>query len=365
MKTRKDELLTIFLFCGFLTAMLLGCILLPKEEFSEKEKRYLEKAPAFTWENLSSGQLGEDIESYMADHLPGRDFLVGLNAYVDLWTGRQWGKDIYVFADDRLVEAPVKWEPSKAQKNMNMINQFADGLGRNVDLMLVPSAGWAAGEQEALYQDEAMIRDIYAMAGENLNTVNLLDTYRGRSDLYFKTDHHWNARGAYEGYQAYRQYLGKPWVSEEEFEIGTYGEFRGSTYSRSGLWLTPAEPLELWQGSENLTVTNDESSEPHPGVFYWERLEEADKYTVNLDGNHPLVRIENPNGQGKLLVIRDSYSNSLGTFLAESWETVVLVDLRYYKEPVSELAAREGFDDILVCYSIGNFMTDGNMVWLR
>ena len=70
-------------------------------------------------------------------------------------------------------------------------------------------------------------------------------------------------------------------------------------------------------------------------------------------------------GKGKLLVIRDSYANCLGTFLANSYETVVLVDLRYYKLAVSELLAQEEFDDILVCYSLGNFMTDTNMIWLR
>ena len=70
-------------------------------------------------------------------------------------------------------------------------------------------------------------------------------------------------------------------------------------------------------------------------------------------------------GKGKLLVIRDSYANCLGTFLAESYEEVVLVDLRYYKKPVSELLASEEFENVLVCYSIGNFMTDANIVWLR
>ena len=101
------------------------------------------------------------------------------------------------------------------------------------------------------------------------------------------------------------------------------------------------------------------------GVFYWERLEEADKYTVFLDGNHSLVRIHNPAAEGKLLVIRDSFSNCLGCFLAESYGEVVLVDLRYYKQPVSELADLEQFDSILVCYSIGNFLTDANILWLR
>ena len=96
-------------------------------------------------------------------------------------------------------------------------------------------------------------------------------------------------------------------------------------------------------------------------------LEELDKYTVYLDGNHSLVRIENPAaaGKGKLLVIRDSYANCMGTFLANSYESVVLVDLRYYKNPVSELLAAEEFTDVLVCYSLGNFMTDTNLIFLR
>ena len=44
---------------------------------------------------------------------------------------------------------------------------------------------------------------------------------------------------------------------------------------------------------------------------------------------------------------------------------MVLVDLRYYRQPVSELLAQEEFERVLVCYSIGNFLTDTNVVWLR
>ena len=103
----------------------------------------------------------------------------------------------------------------------------------------------------------------------------------------------------------------------------------------------------------------------HDSLFYRERLEELDKYTVFLNGNQPLVRIHNPEGQGKCLVIRDSYANCLGAFLANTYEEVVLVDLRYYKSPVSELVANEGFDDVLVCYSLYNFLSDANFPWLK
>ena len=141
--------------------------------------------------------------------------------------------------------------------------------------------------------------------------------------------------------------------------------FQGSTYSRSALWLTQPETIELWHGSDQLTVTNGETEGTHQGIFYMERLEEADKYTVFLDGNHSIVRVHNPEKEGKLLVIRDSYSNCLGGFLAESYGEVVLVDLRYYRSPVSQLVLEEGFDNVLVCYCCSNFLTDTNLMLLR
>ena len=161
------------------------------------------------------------------------------------------------------------------------------------------------------------------------------------------------------------QAVGKEGRKEQDFTITEAPGFQGSTYSRSALWLFPEETIELWHGSEQLTVTNAETEGTHEGIFYLERLEEADKYTVFLDGNHSLVRVHNPEKTGKVLVIRDSYSNCLGGFLAQSYGEVVLVDLRYYRQPISQLVMEEGFDDILVCYSCANFLTDTNLVLLK
>lgn len=362
MNAKKSERITVILFCGFLFVMILSYLLLPKEDFSENEKRYLSKAPALSWEAVSSGDWGDAAETYMADHIPGRDFFVGLNAYFDLYTGRQVAKDIVVLGD-RLVEDPEEFNIQTINKNMTYINGFAQNIGQSVDFIIVPSAGWAAGLED--YQDEAIIDYIYKSADSGLNTIDVLPVFDGNVDLYYKTDHHWNSTGAHEAYTAYMDAIEKEYRNAEDFDIEVCEGFQGSTYSRSALWLTPAEDLELWHGSNDLTVTNGETDDVHEGVFYRERLEEADKYTVYLDGNHSTVRIHNPNAEGKLLVIRDSYSNSLGCFLAESYEEVVLVDLRYYKQPISELVQQEHFNNILICYSIGNFLTDTNISWLR
>jgi len=357
---KKTDLVTALLFCGFLFAMTAMYLFLPKKDYSVQEKRYLAEAPDLSREAVLSGQWGEDAETYLADHMPGRDFFVGLNAYFDLLTGRQPAKDIRL-VEGRLVEAPASGD--RGETNLAAVNAFAVTVQRNVDLMLIPSAGWASGQEG--YRDDEVLRGLYDLSGESVTPVEVTDIYSGRPELYYRTDHHWTSQGAYLGYQAYVTSKGRDCRLEEDFRKETVEGFQGSTYSRSALWLTPGEKLELWQGSDDLTVTNGEAKEPHQGVFYRERLAEADKYTVFLDGNHSLVRVRNPEKTGKLLVIRDSFSNCLGAFLAESYGEVVLVDLRYYRQPVSKLVSEEDFDDILVCYSIGNFLTDANLSMLR
>ncbi len=372
MKTKKSDILICVIFFAFVFGMLGMYLLLPGQNFSEKEKRYLAESPQLTWETLLSGEFGQDVETYLADHIPGRDFFVGLASYYDLFSGRQVTKDVYTAEGDRLVEAPVVWNPSAAEKNMKAINAFAEAIGRPVDLMLVPSAGFILQDTvqglKDPYADDQIISDIYAMAGENVTCRDLVGVFanaENRQALYYRTDHHWTSFGAYTAYSAYMQMVDRTALGEDAFLKESYGGFYGSNYSRSGLWLTPGENVELWKTDTKFAVTNGESDAVHDGLFYPERLEELDKYTVYLDGNHSTVRIENPEGKGKLLVIRDSYANCLGTFLANSYETVVMIDLRYYKKPVSELLATEEFEDVLVCYSLGNFMTDANVIWLR
>ena len=362
MNQKVFEILTAVLFCGFLGAMSLLYLLLPEETFSDREKRYLAQAPAMERESIASGEWGADAETYMADHIPGRDFFVGLNAYTDLLTGRQVSKDIRVWKD-YLLEAPKTPDFGVIDRNMEKINGFADLVDQPVDLMIVPSTGWAAGLPG--YEDDAVVDRTMETAGENVIPVDLRPVFAGRPELFYRTDHHWNSEGAYRGCAAYLSHLGLEPREEESFQREDAGLFQGSTYSRSALWLTPGEPMELWVGSEELTAVNGENPEPHAGVLYRERLEELDKYTVFLDGNHSLVRVTNPHGEGKLLVIRDSFSNSLGCYLGESFGEVVLADLRYYKQPLSQLVEQEGFDRILVCYSTGNFLTDTNIVMLR
>ena len=361
------------LFCLFLGGMLLLFLLLPAESFSEKEKRYLAKAPALSWASLLSGTFGTDAESYAADHLPGRDFLVGLNAAYDRLSGRQVTKEILRGRSGRLYEAPEPYVEAVIRRNMAAVNAFAEAVGQPVDCMLIPSAGYMQQDDMPLlydpWTDEAILASAASLCAERVRPLDLRQAFSadGPAALYYRTDHHWTSRGAWLAASVYAEAVGRALPKAEDYAVTAIPGFLGTTYSRSALWSTGAEELELWDSGGRYTVENLDHPGLHEGLFYPERLDEADKYPVFLDGNHSLVRIRREGGEadGKLLVIRDSFSNSLGCFLADCYGEVVLVDLRYYRQPVSALLEEETFDHILVVYGVRNFMTDGNLVRLE
>ena len=373
MATKRIDKCICLLFSLFLALMPLLFLLLPKEDFSPREKRYLAAAPELDAESLFSGRFAEEAESYAADHLPGRDFLVGLNAVGELVTGRQIANTVWLGQNGRLFEAPAAFDEETIADNMAALRAFAERAGQPVDLMLVPAAGFLLPEElPALadpYRDGEILDAVRAGTGDALRFVALLPAFRAAEDrgaLYYRTDHHWTAEGAYRAAALYLDTVGRALPPREAYTVTAEAGFRGTLWSRAALWYLPAETLELWDSGGDFRVENREQDGEHAGLFYRERLTEDDKYPVYLDGNHSLVRIRNadPAAQGKILVIRDSFANCLGGFLADAYEEVVLVDLRYYRSPVSALLA-EDFDQILVLYSVANFMTDANIIRLE
>lgn len=203
MKKKTIPGITALGFCLFLGLMQILFLLLPKESFSQNEKRRLAEMPTLRWDTLLSGRYAERAESWAADHLPGRDFFVGLNAEYDLLSGRQATKDIYVGKSGRLYEAPVEKDDALIAARMQTVNAFAETIGRPLDFVLIPSAGFLLREDMPRlsdpYLDDAIIADAYAQAGESVQTLDLLPVFEAeweRERLFYRTDHHWTAAGA-------------------------------------------------------------------------------------------------------------------------------------------------------------------------
>ena len=363
--------LTTGIFCLFLAGLLAWHIALPDRARSETENRTLAQFPDFSWETLKNGSFTEGMEDYFADQFPLRDDWTGLKARCEQMLGKREFNGVYLCGDTLIAKVD---EPDRlqAEKNLDDVKRFGEAAHGQVLLGLIPSAAevWKDRLPQGApsFDQAAFIQNAAEKTG--LPTVDLLGalTEHAGEPIYYRTDHHWTTRGAFYGANALLTALGKESLKEIDFtpEVASM-DFNGTLYSTSGIhWLAP-DTIEYWASEDDLRVTSWKSGKEAAGRLYDRSyLEHKDKYSSFLGGNQPLCVLENPaiTDGSKLLLIRDSYSDSLAPFLAQRFSEVHLVDLRYYHTSVADYMAEQGIDTAVVLYSVSNFLADRNLIYL-
>ena len=369
----------VLLFIGIIVVMQAAFWLLPRRSFSENEKRVLSEVPQIDAAGIADGSVFRSIESYLSDHFPGRELWVGANAYLENAEGRGATEDIVRGTDDWLFTAPVSDDRETLWDNMQAITTFAEKQSVPVTMMAVPSAGAVVSDKlPALhlpYPDADLLEEARRIAGNTLHWVDLYTDFCSAEQperLYYRTDHHWTTEGAYRAYCLMMEELGQSSVPHDDFTVEQITDFYGTSYSKSGLWLTEPDTLELWTDSDIQAVTtvydaNRADPVTREGMFFREYLEDADKYPVFLSGNHARVHIETNADSGKrLLVIKDSYAHALAPFLAEEYSTIDLIDLRYFKQQtISSWLEENPANEILLVYGLSSLAEDKNLQWLE
>ena len=92
-----------------------------------------------------------------------------------------------------------------------------------------------------------------------------------------------------------------------------------------------------------------------------------DKYSLFLYGNNPLTIIKNKDikNNKKILVIKDSFGNSLVPFLTQNYEEIHVIDLRHFSSRLSSYLEENDFENILIIYNFINLATDNNVLRLK
>lgn len=363
-------------FLAIIAILGLLFVFLPKATYSETEKRLLADTPSFSVESLTSGNLSNEIDSYVSDHFPARDWFVGVQAYYELLTGRGGASDVYFGSDGYLIGAPAATEEAHVKTNVSRFADFAKRNGLAGSLMIVPSTGYVMADKlpanHKAYDDDAMFDAAKESLGE-LAMIDLREPFTAAADdiqLYYKTDHHLTSAGSYEMYKAYASHNGL--TVTDDYRVETAEGFRGTMYSKSGYWLTAADTVELWNNDDlhvNVEIydAGTTPTKTSDSVFFKERLEENDKYPVFLDGNHALVKITNPDADGgKLLIVKDSFAHCMTGFLAEQYQEIYMIDLRYYLNDAAALVKENGITQVLFLYGMENLSTtSANSSWLE
>lgn len=366
-------------FVAFIFAMAVWFVFNPKTDYSSSEKRYLQDFPTTNLDTITSGKFGEEFETYFADHFPARNMWVGFNAYYALGLGNNGASGVYLCNDGYLINEPVPLE-NYIERNISAIIDFKNKIDAPVTVMLAPSTGYIANDELPLIHnfynnDEYFDNTKTALNNSSIDFVDLREAFKNEyengTQLYYKTDHHWTTAGAYTAYTQFCSQLGIEPISKDRLKVENYDDFYGTTYSTSGFWLTKPDTIQVWSNPDNgdnirVKITEGTETEEYDSMYFYDHIDEDDKYPVFLDGNHALTEITNTNAEGgTILLIKDSFSHSFAPFLTENYSKVIMVDMRYYKQDVSEIVKAENPEQIIVLYGIDNLATDTDLVWLN
>lgn len=358
------------LFCLFLGGLLLWHLALPDRERSDVENRTLAQRPEFSWDGLVDGSYTKAVESYFADQFPLRDGWTGLKARTEQLIGKREFHDVYLCGDKLISKVPQPDE-TLVEKNLSYIKHLAEHTEIPVHLGLIPSAAEIWKDQlpkGAESWDQTLLMEQAEKLG--LDQIDLYTPLQeqAKEPIFYRTDHHWTSLGAYYGAQTLLESLGEAPLNRAEFQPEAASKsFCGTLYSSSGIHWLPPDTIEFWVEDQDLNITSWRDGTPKEAQLY-ERsyLEKKDQYSAFLGGNQPLCVIQNetlPEGK-KILLVRDSYSDSLAPFLAQRFSEVHLIDLRYYHASVAQYAKENGIDEICILYSIPNFITERNIAFL-
>ena len=359
-------------FLLFLAFFFIMNLVTPDIEFSERENRYLQTLPKFTFSSLFSGEYISDFETYSTDQFPYRDTWITMKAALELASGKRENNGVILCESETLIEPFEAPDASVIEQNISSVNTLAEKADIPVYFALIPGKSdiWSNLLPANTPNDSqrSLIESAYSQT--EAQTVDMYAVLSAHSDeyIYYRTDHHWTTLGAYYGYTALYEAMGLEYRPLSYFTPETVSEeFYGTTYSSSGFsWVKP-DSMDLYvEDPGTLTIQNYLDGTAADGVLYdMSYLEKKDKYSVFFGGNTPLLQIHTGVEDGeRILILRDSYADSLIPFLLSDFSEIHVIDLRYYKASIQEYLTEHHIDRVAVLYSVDTFSTDNNLFLL-
>ncbi|MCR5346098.1 MAG: hypothetical protein K6E46_08630 [Lachnospiraceae bacterium] len=349
------------LFCLVLIGCSIWGIAAPDRLYSENEKRMLAKFPSMAIDRILSGKFSSEIEKYMADQFPERDGWVTVKTIKEYALGKRDSGGVYFAKDGYLIEVVSEFDNDNLEKlsaYFKGIEENLSGKGIPVRLMLVPTAGEILSDKLPKFAPMASqeeVLDYMKDKGFTLVDVTPILTDHSSEYIYYKTDHHWTSLGAYYAYAEYMKAIGRTPHALDEYTKEVLSEdFRGTTFNKVNYPFAPYDVIDAYYISDNHNVYYNDSTDCDNTMYTRSFLKSADKYAVFLNSNQASTKIEG-SGEGRILIIKDSYANCFAQFLPEDYEEVHMIDLRFFTGDLQEYVDNNLITEVLVLYNIPNF----------
>ncbi len=254
-----------------------------------------------------------------------------------------------------------------ATEYIDALNNAAAKLAgkTNVYDILVPNQSGVQLSDKELKKlggsDQHQAIEYYYSKMKGVKTVDIFDTLKEHKDeyIYFRTDHHWTADGAFYAYEDFCKVKGITAIPLSDRKKDTFEGFLGSFYSTLNNSDMKKNPDTIYAyepiGTNDMTYWNDDGSEQKWNIIMdvngWEK---GTMYSTFVGGDNPMAVIENPKvtDGSSCVVMKESYGNAFIPFLVDHYSTIYIIDYRYSQVNILDFVQNKQVDDFICINNI-------------
>ena len=258
--------------------------------------------------------------------------------------------------------------------NMNRAAEMLEGKCRVSSVFVLHAATLLLPREFREEMGCAAEEDILDYVNQNLDdSVIGVDTYTPLLEhngeyIYFRTDHHWTALGAWYAYADWARKAGLEPVGLEEYREVVLEPFLGSLYykaNQSSRLRVDSVVAYVPPGDIHLYI-NDTGTDSHN----WRGTEYAlitdvkgtDKYAAFLLGDHGMCTFVNNDitDGSACVIVKNSNGNPFSYYFSQHYQYVYVLDYRKYNyRGLAEFVDYYGVDDVIFCISAGQAQSRG------
>lgn len=341
------------------------------------EQRRLASFPGFSLETIWDGTYFSDVESFLSDHLCGRDIFLKADAKINLSLEKPNVNGIVVNSDVLLdYRNYLRWDLGYlVEDSVEIAERYKDlqnmiqAYGGYFCYLGVPLQSTYHASHYPDYMADRLwhttaIRENFekAMADEGIPFINMYDRYQKLNlpqEFYYDTDHHFTLGGAFEAYAALLESIQKntAWdlgsARKTDFDwITLPNPFLGSSNRKLyGLWEN-TDSVQLAYPKVDVPFTRTDNGTLADATVYKipENEGELVTYAVYMGGDigETVISTNRPE-LPNILIYGDSFTNPLEALLWTQANELRSVDFRYYTEKTLSDYIAEFKPDLVIC----------------
>ena len=254
---------------------------------------------------------------------------------------------------------------STAKKYADNVNAVADALAGKANVYMLPiplSSGVSLPDdlygKDIFADQKAAEQKIIGYMNGNVKSVALYDALMAHRTeyVYFRTDHHWTATGAYYAYEQFCKAKGITPTPLSSYTVDEYDGFLGTFYRDSNqnaeMAANPDKVVAYHPLSTEATLDYvDNNGQTLRGkIIYDESDAPASlKYGTFITGDNSYSVITNPDvtDGSSCVVVKESFGNAFVPFLTDHYQTIHVIDYRYWKGSLSQFVTDNNVQDVL------------------